>query len=73
MVYPARTTTITHSNGTDIPTTHIDDDLRHPNAANKVPAEPLEGVTWTGSTDFTVRPVHGHPATLLYTPETHTT
>ena len=70
MAYPAMNTTITQSNGTDIPNIQIEDDLRHTNAANKAPAELHQGATWTGFTDFNVRPVHCHTATLPIFPET---
>ena len=73
MVYPARKTTITHSNGTDIPNIQIEDDIRHPNAAKRDPAELHQGTTWKGYTDFTVRPAHGHTRTLPSIPETKTT
>ena len=73
MAYIARKTTITHSNGTEIPSLQIEDDRRHPNAAKKVPAELPQGATWTGYTDFTVRQVHGHTTTLPSIPETKTT
>ena len=41
-----------------------------PNAANKVPSELPQGATWTGYTDCTVRPAHGHTTTLPTFPET---
>ena len=40
MLYPMRKTTGTHAHGALIPNTHVEDDLRHPNTANKV----LEGL-----------------------------
>ena len=72
MVYSTRKTTITHSNGTEIPKIHIEDDLRHPNSAKKVPAELPAGATWTGFTDFSVIPVQGTSAAVLSTPSTTT-
>ena len=73
MVYPARKTTITHSNGTEMPKIQIEDDLRHPNAAKKVPAELPAGVAWTCYTDFNVGPVYGRSGTLPTIQETRTT
>ena len=72
MVYSTRKTTITDSNGTEIPKIHIEDDLRHLNSAKKVPAELPAGATWTGFTDFSVIPVNGTPAAVPSTPSTKT-
>ena len=52
---------------------HIEDDLRHPNAAKKVPSELPQGATQTGYTDCTVRLAHGHTPTLPSIPEAWTT
>ena len=69
MVYPARKTTTTHASGTEIPKIRIEDDLRHPNAAKKNPAELPRG---TGYTDFAVRLAHDHITTLPILPKTNT-
>ena len=73
MVYTKRNTTATHANGTDIPNTQTDDDLRHPNSTKKLPSELHQGATYADSTDFTVKPNHGQTTASLPTiPETTT-
>ena len=72
MVYSTRKTTITHSNGTEIPKIYIEDDLSHPNSAKKVPAELPAGATWTGFTDFSVISADGTSAAVPSTPSTKT-